>query len=207
MVLFFKICDPDYLIYMGADKFENEELIKYGWPEDIWFHVNDLSSAHVYLRLKKGQTINDIPQNVLDDCCQLVKQNSIQGCKENQVAIVYTPWANLKKTPGMLPGQVLFHNEKDVKFVRNVKKVPAIINRIEKTKTIRQVQLKEERDQRDREERHEQRLKVEEQKRQEKLAQEEKQRQEEIRNYSSVMKPENMKSNKYSMDDDDDDFM
>lgn len=39
---------------------ENEELIKYGWPCDIWWHVDKLSSAHVYLRLGKGQTIDDI---------------------------------------------------------------------------------------------------------------------------------------------------
>jgi hypothetical protein len=26
----------DWLIYMGKDKFENEILIKYGWPEDVW---------------------------------------------------------------------------------------------------------------------------------------------------------------------------
>ncbi|KAF7483062.1 Hypothetical predicted protein [Marmota monax] len=25
-----------YTIYMGKDKYENEDLIKYGWPEDIW---------------------------------------------------------------------------------------------------------------------------------------------------------------------------
>jgi len=37
---------------MGRDKYENEDLIKYMWPEDVWFHVDDLSSAHVYLRMK-----------------------------------------------------------------------------------------------------------------------------------------------------------
>lgn len=54
MVLFFTcISDPDVVIYMGKDKYENEELIKYAWPDcDIWFHVDNLSSAHVYLRLK-----------------------------------------------------------------------------------------------------------------------------------------------------------
>ncbi|CDQ63375.1 unnamed protein product [Oncorhynchus mykiss] len=57
----------------------NEDLIKYGWPEDIWFHVDKLSSAHVYLRMPKGLTIEDIPKEVLIDCVQLVKNNSIQG--------------------------------------------------------------------------------------------------------------------------------
>uniref|UniRef100_F6TDI6 Coiled-coil domain-containing protein 25 n=1 Tax=Equus caballus TaxID=9796 RepID=F6TDI6_HORSE len=67
-----------YTIYMGKDKYENEDLIKYGWPEDIWFHVDKLSSAHVYLRLHKGETIEDIPKEVLMDCAHLVKANSIQ---------------------------------------------------------------------------------------------------------------------------------
>eukprot|EP01133_Synstelium_polycarpum_P004309 gene4309-5033_t len=169
---------------MGRDKYENEDLIKYGWPEDIWFHVDNLSSAHVYLRLKKGQTIVDIPQNVLDECCQLVKENSIVGCKENSVNIVYTPWANLKKTDGMEAGQVMYHSENNIKFVRNVKKIPAVINRIEKSRVEREVIKKENMKQ-----------------------QQEKKKQEEIRNYTSVMKSENMKSNKYNNFDADDDFI
>lgn len=43
------------------------------------FHVDDLSSAHVYLRLPEGATLDDIPADTLEDCCQLVKANSIQG--------------------------------------------------------------------------------------------------------------------------------
>lgn len=40
--------------------FKDEELIKWGFPEDVWFHVDNVSSAHVYLRLQKGQTLDDI---------------------------------------------------------------------------------------------------------------------------------------------------
>lgn len=38
MVLYFKARPElgDYTIFMGIDKNENEELIKYGFPEDIW---------------------------------------------------------------------------------------------------------------------------------------------------------------------------
>lgn len=43
------------------------------------FHVDKLSSAHVYLRLPDGITIDTIPAEILEECCQLVKQNSIQG--------------------------------------------------------------------------------------------------------------------------------
>jgi hypothetical protein len=54
-------------------------------PTPVWtkmasrFHVDDLSSAHVYLRLPDGASIDEIPKATLDDCCQLVKHNSIQG--------------------------------------------------------------------------------------------------------------------------------
>ena len=47
MVFYFTSSDG-HLMYMGKDKYENEDLIKWGWQEDIWFHVDDLSSAHVY---------------------------------------------------------------------------------------------------------------------------------------------------------------
>ena len=43
------------------------------------FHVDKMSSAHVYVRLHKGQTIDDINEGLLEDCAQLVKANSIQG--------------------------------------------------------------------------------------------------------------------------------
>jgi predicted ribosome quality control (RQC) complex YloA/Tae2 family protein len=117
MVYYFKARPElgDYTIYMGLDKFENEDLIKYGWPEDIWFHVDKLSSAHVYLRLHKGQTIESITPELLEDCAQLVKANSIQGNKLNNLDVVYTPWFNLRKTQGMDVGQVGFHNPKLVR--------------------------------------------------------------------------------------------
>ena len=52
MVYYFvsNVVDPPVTLFMGRDKHENEDLIRWGWPEDVWFHVDKLSSAHVYLR-------------------------------------------------------------------------------------------------------------------------------------------------------------
>lgn len=58
---------------MGKDKHENEDLIKYGLPEDVWFHVSALSSAHVYLRQKPGEKLDDISPQLLLECAALVK--------------------------------------------------------------------------------------------------------------------------------------
>jgi predicted ribosome quality control (RQC) complex YloA/Tae2 family protein len=120
--------DPPATIYMGRDKFENEQLIKYpmGSEYDVWFHVDRLSSAHVYLSVPdprlslnviSDQSIDadqkfalsdwqSIPEALLIDLAQLVKANSIEGNKKDNITIVYTPWSNLLKTNGMQVGQV-----------------------------------------------------------------------------------------------------
>ena len=41
--------------------------------------MDNLSSAHVYLRLPEGMTWETIPQELLIDCAQLTKANSIEG--------------------------------------------------------------------------------------------------------------------------------
>jgi hypothetical protein len=106
--------------------------------------VDDLSSAHVYLRLKKGMDWKAIPPLILEECCQLVKENSIQGCKLNNIYIVYTPWSNLNKTKSMEVGQVGFKSEKDIRKVKVEKKIPEIIKRLEKTRIERIVDLESE---------------------------------------------------------------
>ena len=63
----------------------DEELIKYAWPQDVWFHVDKLSSAHVYLRMPDTMEWESIPDALLTDCAQLVKANSIEGAFEHRL--------------------------------------------------------------------------------------------------------------------------
>eukprot|EP00850_Spirogloea_muscicola_P024947 SM001830S04168 [mRNA] locus=s1830:631:1783:+ [translate_table: standard] len=182
MVFYFKVRPEagDLVIYMGLDKFENEDLIKYGLPEDVWsdstrplcppaarqaavlrccagqtlqlppppmprpwrkrFHVDKLSSAHVYLRLNKGQTIEAISDEMLEDCAQLVKANSIQGTTNVACALLASPDATCSprrplavlscvtavRSCGVLPGNKL--NNLDVVYTpwSNLKKAPSM---------------------------------------------------------------------------------
>ncbi|KAK7025556.1 hypothetical protein VNI00_015909 [Paramarasmius palmivorus] len=158
-----KATSPPTVIYMGKDKVENEELIKYAWPQDIWFHVDKLSSAHVYLRMPETMTWEAIPEALLTDCAQLVKANSIEGNKKDNLTIIYTPADNLKKTGDMAVGQVSFHNDKrvkrgeqdttstvngsfnDVYEVHVPKRENPIVNRLNKTKVEREVNHEQER--------------------------------------------------------------
>jgi hypothetical protein len=137
--MFFFTASDGSLLYMGKDKHENEGLIKHGWPEDVWFHVDNLSSAHVYLRLParadaqappasaaaggaassaSASTSSSstaaplrwdaLPEALLAECGQLCKANSIEGSKKASVAVIYTPWSNLRKDGSMDVGQVGF---------------------------------------------------------------------------------------------------
>ncbi|WVZ68817.1 hypothetical protein U9M48_017706 [Paspalum notatum var. saurae] len=198
MVLYYKARPDagDYTIYMGADKNENEELIKYGLPEDVWFHVDKVSSAHVYLRLKKGETIDTISEGLLEDCAQLVKAHSIQGNKMNNVEVVYTPWSNLKKSPSMDVGQVGFHNPRMVRVLTVEKRVNEIINRLNKTRVERRADLKAEKDASNAAEKAERKMQLKEKKRKEELERQEKEKWAEIRSYKGLMVAERMTSNR-----------
>ncbi|MCJ1392240.1 hypothetical protein MMC18_005107 [Xylographa bjoerkii] len=135
MVYYFisTVSDPPSTIYVGKDKFENEELIKYGWEED--FHADNLSSAHIYLRLAAGQSWKDIPAALVEDCAQLTKANSIEGNKRDNVTVIYTPWSNLKKDGSMAVGQVSFHDPKKTTRILLPTRINATINRLTKTRT------------------------------------------------------------------------
>merc|ERR1712021_51968 len=190
-----------YIIYMGRDKFDNEALIQYGWPEDLWFHVDDLSSAHVYLRLPRGDSF----ETVVEECASLVKANSIKGCKMNECKIVYTPWENLKKTSDMVVGQVGYHNSKRVKYI-SVKKNSDVVKKIEKTRSDDKTpELQEERFERDRrviaEDKNKARLKAEDEHKQKLENQKKKYEQ----SYDRLFEEEKLEAN--NSDNDSDDFM
>ncbi|CAI6332568.1 unnamed protein product [Periconia digitata] len=137
---------PSAFIYVGKDKVENEELIKHGWQEDVWFHVDNLSSAHIYVRLPEDQDWEHMDQALLTDCAQLTKANSIEGNKKDNITIVYTPWSNLKKDGSMAVGQVGFKDQKKVKRVHVEKRENPIVNRLNKTKVEKFPDLREEKE-------------------------------------------------------------
>lgn len=193
MVAFFT-SSQGYVIYMGADKYENEELIKYGLPEDIWFHVADISSAHVYLRLQKAQRLEDVPESVITECAYLVKANSIEGCKRSEVKVIYTRWRNLNKTNDMEIGAIGFHDNSKVKSVR-VGKNNVVVNALNRTKDIRFPNLAELQQERAREFRAEQNEIKRKEQEAEKQAKKDRERTAALQSYSDVMVEGHMKAN------------
>merc|ERR1712093_193282 len=86
--------------------------------------------------------LTQVPQKVMDEMCQLTKNNSIEGGKASEVAIVYTFCHNLDKRLDMDTGTVGFKDDKAVRKVRNVKRDRAVVNALEKTKKEEYPELK-----------------------------------------------------------------
>ncbi|EER28190.1 hypothetical protein CPC735_035260 [Coccidioides posadasii C735 delta SOWgp] len=133
MVYYFtsNVVEPAAFIYVGRDKEENEDLIKYGLESDVWVRTPPRSQQSAILGC---QSWENIPQDLLEDCAQLTKANSIEGNKKDNVTIIYTPWSNLLKTASMATGQVSFHNPKLTRKIFVPARQNPIVNRLNKTK-------------------------------------------------------------------------
>lgn len=132
----------DHLLFVGDDKFENDGLIKYSQrymkelqTQVYWFHVDDLSSPHAYVRLNEGET--EIPPKLIQLCSQIVKNGSIEGVKRPAVDVIYTSCSSLTKNKQMKVGQVSFLPGSDVRHVRGVRKDNQMLKLLEKAKTIK----------------------------------------------------------------------
>lgn len=139
--MYFYISEPEigtaHQLVVGKDKFENDLLIKYGFRElnYMWFHADKYSSGHVYLRMHPDEKeLADVPHEVVNDCLQLCKSESIQGNKLPQCTIIYTPWHNLRKNRFMKPGEVSFKSLKYCKRKECFARDNKILNRLTKTR-------------------------------------------------------------------------
>ncbi|KAJ5902600.1 coiled-coil domain-containing protein 25 [Penicillium taxi] len=220
MVYYFtsNVVKPSAFIYVGKDKFENEDLINFGLESDVWvgflpaFHVDNLSSAHVYVRLREGDSWENIPEELLEDCAQLTKANSIEGNKKDNITVIYTPWSNLKKDGSMATGQVSFYNPKLVRKVLVRARENPIVNRLNKTRVEKYPDLRAEKEEFEKKKRNNERKARDQQKEKEKL---EKRHHEQLKwqkdhAYDDMFSAENMEaSNNQDRDSNfyDDDFM
>ncbi|ODA76781.1 hypothetical protein RJ55_07296 [Drechmeria coniospora] len=134
------VVEPSAFIYVGKDKFETHTPCQ--------FHVDKLSSAHIYLRMQEGQSWDALPADLVADLAQLTKANSIEGNKKDNITVIYTPWSNLKKDGSMDVGQVSFKDPRKVKRVLVAQRENPIVNRLNKTKVEKKPDLKLERDER-----------------------------------------------------------
>lgn len=137
-------------------------------------------------------TIDTIHPDVIEDCAQLVKAGSIKGNKMTNITIIYTMASNLRKGGDMDIGTVGFVDENEVKKVRIERRINDIVNRLKKTERELYPDLAAERDAYDKEQQGKARAVAAARRAEEKAAKEEAQREKERRDYSRIMREEDM---------------
>jgi hypothetical protein len=167
------------------------------------------------LRLKDGETMDDIPEEVLSDICQMTKESSKDGRKLDDIRIIYTLASNLKsktlvcnyfkETGDMDTGEVGFHNRKNVKYYLVRTKNSEALKRLIKTREEREVDMNKELETYLSDQKRKLKMKEVEEKKLAKQLLEERKKLKEMKDYSTIMKKENMKSNSFVEEDEDED--
>jgi predicted ribosome quality control (RQC) complex YloA/Tae2 family protein len=100
------IAEP-VLFYIGQSQDENHSLLDLAKPEDFWFHLGSISSAHVIGVVPKG-----IPRKQLSYIVKrgalLCKQHTAKVASKSHVAVIYTRVRHVTKTE--TPGEVITEN-------------------------------------------------------------------------------------------------
>ena len=103
--------NKEYLIQIGKSKEENDELCDASVDADIWFHVENEPSCHVFLKNIDQLKLRDIPRQVIKRCAYLCKINS-KSKTQSKCKIMYTRMENVTKT--LQVGQVVVESYKIV---------------------------------------------------------------------------------------------
>jgi predicted ribosome quality control (RQC) complex YloA/Tae2 family protein len=99
----------DYEIKIGRNSQENWDIIDTSNETDIWFHVANAPSSHVFL--KTDECIKNIPNQVLKRCACLCKSHS-SSASVKKCEIIYTTVSNIEK--GKHVGEVITQNTKKI---------------------------------------------------------------------------------------------
>lgn len=105
-----KYNNKEYVFQIGKNAENNWNIIKIAESDDIWFHVNDYSSAHVILKNPDLLSIKDFPIHVLRYCAIKCKNKNNKLKHINNLSVCYTKINNIKL--GTNVGSVIIGNDK-----------------------------------------------------------------------------------------------
>jgi predicted ribosome quality control (RQC) complex YloA/Tae2 family protein len=84
--------DKEYILLVGRNRFENDDLVRYGEKDSIWFHLDEHSGPH-FILVTEG---DEIPKRYLNEVARMfAKYKSNLGKRFN---VIYTELRNVKTT-------------------------------------------------------------------------------------------------------------
>ena len=96
----------EYTVIIGGSAEENEKLIKESLPNDIWLHLENMSSAHIVINANG----KEVPKRVINMAASLFsKYKKVMG----RYNVIWTEIKNVKLTNTL--GSVVITKSKRIK--------------------------------------------------------------------------------------------
>ena len=98
-------------VLVGKTAASNDVLLRdYAWKEDLWLHAKDVPGSHVVIKHQAGK---QFPEAVIEKAAQLAAYYSKRK-NDTLCPVIVTPRKYVRKSKGMLPGQVIVDREEVV---------------------------------------------------------------------------------------------
>ena len=101
----------DVVYYIGTNAKDNHSVIDKGTPNDLWFHIVNIPSCHVVVKLPDECDKKEL-HSIIKKGSLLCKQNTKRVASLNNVEIMYAPIKNISKTH--VAGEVLVSKYKSI---------------------------------------------------------------------------------------------
>lgn len=96
-----------YIIQVGRNAKNNDELTKSAHKEDLWLHAKDVSGSHVIIKHKSGSVF---PRNVIENAASIAAYYSKRKT-ESLCPVIFTPRKYIRKVKGSPAGSVMVDKE------------------------------------------------------------------------------------------------
>ena len=111
--IYFDSLERKITFYIGKNAKENFQIIDKGEPDDLWFHIKDISSCHVIACIASIQDLEkEELKEIIERGALLCKENTFKVASLHNVSIIYTYLKNVTKTKTI--GCVLTKNTKTI---------------------------------------------------------------------------------------------
>lgn len=98
----------EYVVWIGRNAQNNEELLQAAHKDDLWLHARDVSGSHVVIRRKAGSS--QFPAQVIEQAAAVAAWHSKRRT-DSLCPVMVTPRKYVRKLKGGAPGQVRVERE------------------------------------------------------------------------------------------------
>jgi len=110
-IVVFDHIESDVVYYIGTNAKDNHCVIDKGTPDDLWFHIANVPSCHVVVRLPDECDKKEL-RSIIKKGSLLCKQNTKRVANLDNVEIMYAPIKNISKTH--VAGEVIVSKYKSI---------------------------------------------------------------------------------------------